>query len=366
MTYDSTLFKPTQVCLEIAIDPPADRWNIYLNQVCVETVLPWLQEDYLPAKVFPNRQALPSFWELVNGTAITLQNRRLVLLPTETIDLDELRVPQEWVDIPSWAADYYLAVQVNVDDRWVRIGGVATHRQVKAGRYDPGDRTYCLNEEDLIPDFGTLWVTQQLNPQEQVRDAVAAIVPLPLTQAESLITRLGNPENLNPRLSVSFAQWAGLMSHGGWRQRLAERRWGREERSVLQWLQSGMAGLGWERMELQIVGARGEATEALLDSAVVLARQMVIADQRYELRVMSLAANQWRFELRSLAIGGRIPAGFGLRLLTEDLQNFAGNEDVAVNAVEQLYLEVGLEPGEGLVWQVEPLPEDYETEILRF
>jgi len=24
-------------------------------------------------------------------------------------------VPQEWVDIPEWAADYYLAVQVNPD-----------------------------------------------------------------------------------------------------------------------------------------------------------------------------------------------------------------------------------------------------------
>jgi Protein of unknown function (DUF1822) len=254
-------------------------------------------------------------------------------------------------------------VQVNVDDRWVRLGGVATHRQVKAGQYDGSDRSYCLSEEDLIPDFGTLWVTQQLNPQEHVRDAIEPITALSLAQAESLITRLGNRENLNPRLSVPFAQWAGLIGHGGWRQRLAERRWGRGERSALQWLRSGIAewATGWERMELQLVGARGEETDR-----AALARRLAIGEQSYELRVMPLGENHWRFELRSLTVGGMIPSGFVLRLLTEDLQSFDRNEDVAVNAVEQLYLEVALEPGEGLVWQVEPLPEDYDLEILRF
>jgi Protein of unknown function (DUF1822) len=366
MTYDSTLFKPTQICLDIAVpEVRSGGWNADLNQLCVEAILPWLQEDYLPqAKVFPNRGALASFWELVNGTAITLQNRRLVLMPTEAIDLDELRIPQEWVDIPSWAADYYLAVQVNPDDGWVRLGGVATHRQVKAGFYDGGDRTYCLNEGDLIPDFGTLWVAQQLNPSEVVQADVTAIPPLPLVQAENLIQRLGNAEVLNPRLAVPFELWSGLLNHGGWRQRLAERRWGLAEvRSPLQWLRSGISDLasGWERMELQFSGARGEEAES-----VVLARQLVIADQAYELRVMNLAENNWRFELRSLVVGGMVPAGFVLRLLTEDLQPFAGNEDRAMTAVEQLYLEVALESGEGLVWQVEPVPEEYDFEILRF
>ena len=35
-----------------------------------------------------------------------------MLIPSEAIDDSELEVPQEWVDIPSWAADYYLAVQI--------------------------------------------------------------------------------------------------------------------------------------------------------------------------------------------------------------------------------------------------------------
>ena len=31
-----------------------------------------------------------------------------------------------------------------------------------------------------------------------------------------------------------------------------------------------------------------------------------------------------------------------------------------------LDLEVELDPGEGLIWEIEPTPEDYQAEILRF
>ncbi|MER3477382.1 MAG: hypothetical protein C4287_13920, partial [Leptolyngbya sp. ERB_1_2] len=73
----------------------------------------------------------------------------------------------------------------------------------------------------------------------------------------------------------------------------------------------------------------------------------------------------WRFELQSTA-GALIPGGFKLRLLTEDLLPFENNEDVATNAIDCLYLEVRLAPGDALVWETEPLPESYEREILCF
>jgi hypothetical protein len=74
----------------------------------------------------------------------------------------------------------------------------------------------------------------------------------------------------------------------------------------------------------------------------------------------------WRFELRNSALAGLIPSSFKLRLLTEDLQPFENNEDIATEAVERLYVEVAIAPGEGLVWEVEPSPENYDREILRF
>ena len=74
----------------------------------------------------------------------------------------------------------------------------------------------------------------------------------------------------------------------------------------------------------------------------------------------------WRFELCCLTPGCMIPEGFKLRLLTEDLQAFEGNQDMATETVEYLCIEVDLEPGEALVWQIEPTPENYQQEILQF
>ncbi len=104
----------------------------YLNQLCINALLPWLREEYATnARVWTREDALPSFWEFVNGTAIVTDNIRLVVIPTESIDLSELRVPQEWVDIPTWVADYYLSVQVNSEDDFIRVVGYTTHKKLK-------------------------------------------------------------------------------------------------------------------------------------------------------------------------------------------------------------------------------------------
>jgi len=57
------------------------------------------------------------------------------------------------------------------------------------------------------------------------------------------------------------------------------------------------------------------------------------------------------FELRNSSVGEPIPHGFKLRLLTEDLQPFENNEATATKPVDKLYIQVALEPGEGLVWR---------------
>lgn len=80
-------------------------------------------------QVLPSRDDLSSIWEVVNGTAIGIGETRIVLIP-EAMDTDEYEVQAEWVDIPSWAADYYLAVQVNSEDCWLRIWGYTTHKKL--------------------------------------------------------------------------------------------------------------------------------------------------------------------------------------------------------------------------------------------
>ncbi|XWK90502.1 MAG: DUF1822 family protein [Phormidium sp.] len=351
----------------------SSRWNAYLNQICLTAVLPWLQEEYAPkAKVCPNKAALLSFWEVVNGTAIVLDNTRFVLIPGEASDQSELRVPQEWVDIPSWVADYYLAVQVNPDDRCVVIWGYAKHEQLKRGIYDVRDRTYSLPQENLILDLNVLWVARQLATEEITRAEVTPLAILPQAQAENLLQRLGNSAIIEPRLAVPFELWGALLEHGGTRQQLYSRRMGLQQQSILNWLRTGVSEIaqqvGWKRIELQpgFTGARGVE---LTEGEAILSRQLQIAGQQYELQVFplrNLEPQTWRFQLQNSAPGGVIPGGFKLRLLTEDLQVFAGNEDVALTAQEQLFIDVTLAPGEGLVWEIEPFPENYDREILHF
>lgn len=387
MIANSSIFDSTEIWLEVSAEQqnqaweksqsfslPSSRWNAYLNQMCLDVVLPWLQEEYAPkAKVSPNNAALPSFWEVVNGTTIVLDDMRFVLIPSEAIDRSELRVPQEWVDIPSWVADYYLAVQVNVDDRCVVIWGYATHEQLKKGLYDLRDRTYSLPKEALITDINVLWVARQIAREETTRAEVTSLATLPQAQAENLLQRLGNPAIIEPRLAVPFELWGAILEHGGTRQELYYQRMGLPKQpAILDWLRIGVSEIaqqiGWKRIELKpdFAGSRGEE---LTNSQAILSRQLMIAGQQYELQVFlleSLEAQTWRFQLQNSTPSGVIPGGFKLKLLTEDLQAFAGNEDVALTAQEQLYIDVSVASGEGLVWEIEPFPENYDREILRF
>lgn len=391
MMFGSALFDSTQLKLEIDTTTHAQvwqasqgyatqmsQWNAFINQLCLQVVLPWLREDRT-ASPYPNQRALASIWEVVNGTAILLTNRnsgtdalrKIVVIPTEAIDQDEFLVPQEWVDIPEWAGDYYLATEVDPDEGWLRIKGFATHRQLKQeSDYLPDDRAYSLDESLLNTDMSTFWVVQTLESAELTRAEIKPLPRLAPVHAQNLIQRLGSPEILEPRFAVPFETWAALISHDGWRQQLAEQRRGiTTPRSLRQWVQAGITDLaqwGWQQVNYQV--GFGEARGSEVRGTTALIRQIQVAGDAYVLQVIpvDMDANVWRFELRSQTPGALIPPGFVLRLLTEDLQPFENNQATTSVPVEQLYLEAALDLGEGIVWEVEPTPAEYEREILRF
>jgi hypothetical protein len=351
--------------------PGASR-RAWINQLCLQAFLPWFQEEMAPdAKVSPNIASLPSFWELFNGTPITFDNYRLILIPTLAVDGDELRVPQEWVDIPELAADYYIGVEVNPDDNFIKIFAYTTHEKLKnKGLLDNNDRNYSLESEDLIDDINVLAVAQQFNTSETLRAEITPLESIPETQAKNFLERLGNPEVKFPRLEIPFSTWSRLIAQPSWRKKLYAKRQGLPiEQSITQWLQAGITNLsqiwGWEKKEF-VMASGGMRSSASVQG---LARELTVADNTYELRIFPRDAGEdiiWRFELRNPVSGGEIPAGFKLRLLTEDLQEFENNEDVATVSTEVLYVEVILEPGEGLIWETQPVAEDWEREVLRF
>lgn len=224
---------PTQLWLEVSPEvqnqswqqsqssvSPRSRWNVFLNQVCLSTFLPWLQAEYIPEATI---DTLPISWELVNGTAINVDTKRLILIPDKSLETREFSVPQEWIDIPQWAGDYYLAVQINPDGEWMRIWGYTTHEQLKnQGSYDSQERTYSLDATQMIEDLNVLWVVRQLYPEEQTQTAIAPLPILSANQVENLWQRLTTTIT-NPRLELPFEIWGALLNNEDWPQRFTRK-----------------------------------------------------------------------------------------------------------------------------------------------
>lgn len=232
---------PEVVCQEAwqqsqSITPAGHRWQVYLNQICLQSILSWLQEKSGQHASIQLGQA--DFWAIVNGSTVMLGDDRIVLIPIETSDRTEFRVPQEWIDIPEWVGDYYLAIEVDADEQLLHIWGYTTHQALKTqGRYETDDRTYCLASKDLIQDMTVFWVMQQLEP-ELTRAPVAALPELSEIQVENLSQRLRS--KVIPRLEVPFAQWGALLQQGWLRPRNAV--------NLSQWL-NNIVETGWQTLE---------------------------------------------------------------------------------------------------------------------
>jgi hypothetical protein len=342
------------------------QWRATIHRLALAAIEPWLAEtlDCTP-RPWPNRSAQTGLWKWFDGAVLRCGDRRIVVLATTAIDRDELRVPQEWIDLPDWCADYYLAAQVDPEAGLVTLWSYASHRQLKAGNYDSFDRSYSLTAEHLYGEVALLGMVQ-----ESTRGDLAPIALPTAVQAQSLIDRLATEPW--PRQAIPMAQWLGLISHGGWRQQLLDRQAGRSLGSVADWWQRSQLALdsaidsvvNWMPGSLAPIGIRSTPQD-------VLTRELVIADRVFQLSILPIESvdaegqsTAWRFVLR--AESGLIPIGYNLTLLTEDLQGFEHNSDEAIEPCSELIVEVELVEGEGLVWEISPECEGYDREILRF
>lgn len=249
-----------------AYSNPTARWNAYLNLLCLQPFIHYLQDhpklQPLPLTVCCNDAATSpqswgsSIWEFVNGTALTLGQTRLALFPQEIGMDDELCVPQEWVDIDAWAVDYYLAFQVNLEEHWGRVWGYTTHRKLKqTADYDAMDRTYTLARDELIADLDVLWLARErCVPERLPLPARSSLNP---AQTENLLVRLGQPSPGSPRRDLPFDQWGALLADDRTRQELYQRRLGEFQPVLLplrRWLNVSDMSLmerlrtaGWQR-----------------------------------------------------------------------------------------------------------------------
>lgn len=202
------------------------RHNANLNVACLSAFMDWatqnLELDH-PSTVWPNEAGLPEIWEVVNGTVIQLNGHRLVLLPSDAMDTEAFTVPQEWVDIPSWRADYYLPIQVNLEENWICLWGYALYSQLKEhGDYDPIYRMYSLDRDWVILDLELCWQIQNIELKAQ--PLVESVDWFSQLQVDRLIQFLSQPSPYSPRLEVDFAQWAIVVEHTDLRKKLYQQR----------------------------------------------------------------------------------------------------------------------------------------------
>ena len=314
--------------------PAGDRWTAYLNGLCRQAVLTWLDHEGAAGRpVLPAPPTELMAWALVPGSAIALGSQRWVLVPTDTLVPDELVIPQEWVDLQTWAGDYYVGAQISQDQHWVELWGYATHQQLKTyGTYDSRDRTYTLAREDLIADFSVLWTALDLGLEEQTQAAFAPVPPLEPHHAEALIQRLANPAIAFPRLAIPFQQWGALLEHDPWRNQLYQQRQaalqGHSPFSLSQWFHNQVT-TGWQSLEAVFgpeadlaFGLRQASGDTEIRQAKVITLPLPDAPQtvRLVLRLNQEADQRVRIQVQLYPEAGiaGLPPGIELALLTLD------------------------------------------------
>lgn len=311
------------------------RHHAYINCLCLNVFLRWLKENWELESdyVVPSTTELASIWEVVNGTAITIGQTRLVLIPHEAVDTEEFSVPQEWIDIPSFAANYYLAVQIDLEQNWMRIWGYTTHKTLKERAiYDPIYRTYTINNQDLIPDLDIILLARKICGSEK-----ADIQSLPsLSQAEvsSVLTKLSQSSPYSPRLDIKFVQWGALLANDVWRQQLYIKRTAKEPTKGLvnlyQWLKNNFTEsikAGWHSVaefsasELELVTVRNHLQYHSIKQAKLLNLQLQLKEQTVILLVALTPEADGRVgilvQLHPYCGEKQLPASLNLALLSE-------------------------------------------------
>jgi Protein of unknown function (DUF1822) len=227
---------PTSIWLEItpdeidraAPDPqlyvnPTGLHNALIDRLCLTKFQAWLDEQDINHHASFNDIESTTIWDVVTGCAIEIGKLRLILIPTENLDRDELRVPQEWLDLPNWAGDYYLGVQIDLDSRMMNIRGFASHQVLKdRGKYSARDRTYSLDSDLLISNLDLLWIVEELALTP--RNIVPELPSLALERALELIQTLSEPSPYSPRLALDFGEWGAILNNPTLRSQLYQTR----------------------------------------------------------------------------------------------------------------------------------------------
>jgi Protein of unknown function (DUF1822) len=202
--------------------------NALLTQLCLDKFQTWLIDREITNHVSLTANESPQIWDVVSGGAIEIDRTRIILIPSDLLDRNELRVPQEWVDLPNWLGDYYLGIQIDLESGLMNLSGFTSHRSLKQrGRYSSLDRSYSLDSELLVTDLDLLWLAAELELAE--RTIVPERPSIALESALASIQELSTPSPYSPRLMLDFEAWGAIINNPNLRSQLYQTRLSRME-----------------------------------------------------------------------------------------------------------------------------------------
>ncbi|WP_017293427.1 DUF1822 family protein [Geminocystis herdmanii] len=200
------------------------RFRGYLNLLVRKTFLSWL--NLMLDSNFVDNISLEdnlSIWEFTNGNATDIDSSRIVLIPVETQDKTEFSIPEEWLKIPSWVGNYYLPVEVNLEENYLSFWGYTSYQDVlNYGNLDSFNHCVDFPFESLETDLNLICLEYEYG-----WNSLPQISPLPVLSTikqQSLIQEIQNYSS--PRLLLNFEQWLSLISDNITRHQLFSSRQG--------------------------------------------------------------------------------------------------------------------------------------------
>ena len=313
----------------------AAQWNAFLNHLCLNMMMKYLAEDEPPEttpQISPNLETLNQIWEVVNGSAITIGETRIILIPTEEIDTETFAIPQEWVDLPSWVGDYYLAALVEPEEYRMRIWGYTSYQNLKnEADYDEFDRLYYLGQEFMTEDLNVMWVAREICPLP--KPEVATVGSLSGDEATALVRELGRSPGYYSRLEVEFEKWGALLENQNLLRMLYEERLGGDRptyTNLLQWL-DGIFESGWQTVESILnfeqleISSSYRSSENISSRSVRLSRgkRIDLGMRLVEESVALVVSWLWETEednirIRVYPMGGKTYLPLGIKLIVMD------------------------------------------------
>ena len=237
-----------EVWQEIAdISNEVTRHRSYINLLARKAFVSWLSlilEEEITDNYYLEKYL--SIWEFINGNDININLSRIVLIPTEIDDKSEISIPKEWMTIPEWVGNYYVAVEVNLAQEYLSFWGYTSYKEIiNNSELDLINYHHDLEAEYLETDLNLMALEYEYGWEN-----IPQIKPLSLVSKQQKYKLLSQiKDELFPRYCLNFSQWLNLISDLEIRSSLFK---SRQPIRLSQWLNRQIESTivqGWQNIE---------------------------------------------------------------------------------------------------------------------